>query len=160
MFKELLEYAKPYFDHSTQRGRVGLGGVVLYLVLSIVSIAWAASGGVKPDNELGATVEWTVGEDGFTSLVITNQGDEQWTNVRVMLDERYYHFEDTLNSRHTFALTLRSFEDGFLVPRPEGMYPFEYYTRRPDAGEASATYRPTTVRISADQGELSTSLSR
>ena len=160
MFKDLLDALKPYFDRGTQRGIVGLGGVALYVVLSALSIAWAVSGDVRPDNELGATVEWTVGEGGFTSLVITNQGDEEWTNIRVMLDDRYYHFEDSLSSRHTFALTMRQFEDGYLVPRPEGMFPFEYFTSRPEPGASASSYRPSSVRITADQGELSTSLSR
>lgn len=160
MFKDQVEALKPYFDRDTQRGIVGFGGVALYVALSAVSIAWAVSGDVRPDNELGATVEWTVGEDGFTSLVITNQGDEEWTHVRVMLDDRYYHFEESLSSRHTFALTLRQFEDGFLVPRPEGMFPFEYFTRRPEPEASSSSFRPSSVRITADQGELSTSLSR
>ena len=160
MFQKLGENLKPYFDRSTQRGLVGLVGVFLYVALSALSIAWAVSGDVRPDNELGAAVEWTVGADGFTSLVITNQSDDEWTDVRVMLDDRYYHFEQSLSSRHTFALTMRQFEDGHLVPRPSGMFPFEYFTDRPEPEESPSAYRPSTVRITADQGELSTTLSR
>lgn len=159
MFEDVIDYLKPYFQPDTRRGQRGLIALGAYLVLSIASVVIAVTGGARPANALGASVHWRSGEGAtYETLVVTNQSGDPWSDIIVVLDERYYHRLETMDINHTVALTIGDFQDGYDVPRPEGTAPYERYTEWPEDTGPPTGYRPSEVRIRAAEGELNVTL--
>jgi hypothetical protein len=132
--------------------RWGRLAVVAYAVASVGSVAWGLSGGTAPDNPLAAQARWDATE--FPTLVVTNLSDEDWTRVRAELDRRYYVELARVPRGQSVAVSASEFRDGYVLPRPDGMFGYERTMRRAPEPERALPpgYAPAEVRVVAEQG--------
>lgn len=133
--------------------------VLIYLVASGASIAWGLSGRTGPENALSAEVRWDAEAD-FPALAVTNSSGDDWTNVRFVLDGRYYYLVDRVPKGQTVAVSASEFADGYQLPRPDNLYTYERGIDRPRRPQRAIgpNYRPSHVLVVADEGEATTEL--
>ena len=143
----------------TSGSRLARVAVVFYLVACVGSIAWGLSGRTGPLNALSAEVRWDAEAD-FPSLAVTNSSGDDWTDVRFVLDDRYYHSIERVPKGQTVAISASQFEDGYLLPRPDGLFTYERGLSRPQRPEraVSFNYRPRRVLVVTEQGEAESEL--
>ncbi len=145
---------RPWVAHDTRRGRFGILAVLVYLAIATMSVLYGVSGGTGPANELGAEIAWDA--EGAGRLVVQNRGDDDWSEVRVDLDGRYYAEREGLGHGETLTLTGQEVLDGYELPRADGLFEYErLYPRpaRPVAGLPDG-YSPRTVTLRAAQGAV------
>jgi hypothetical protein len=110
--------------------RAGIVGAWALLALMSLWIAWPSSGVTNP---LGADVR--VLPDslvGGEQILVRNESDEIWTEVKLLLDDGWRHERKTLRSHDQLVLSLDKFErDGHPAPRD---------------------LKPRTLTIDCDQG--------
>jgi len=110
--------------------RSGIVGAWALLTLVSLLIAWPSSG---PTNPLGADVR--VLQDslvGGEQILVRNESDEIWTEVKLSLDDGWRHERKTIRSHDQVVLSLDKFtRDGQPAPRE---------------------FRPRTLTIDCDQG--------
>jgi hypothetical protein len=140
--------------------RWGRWALLGYAVASLLSVAWGLSGRTTPDNALAARATWDASE--FPALVVTNLSNTDWTSVRAELDGRYYIEIPRVPRGQSVAVSASDFRDGYVLPRPDGMFGYERAMARapvPDRAVAP-DYTPTEVRLVAEQGSAAPVLER
>lgn len=126
------------------------------IILMAIALWFYASSG----NQLNAKVSWETLAPGISRMAITNNSNKEWTDVRVIIDERFYYTSERVESDRTLLLTTAHFEEGHVLPRAPGLFPYE---RDPDlalsaqqtpgeVGEMPPDYQPEYVIIASDQG--------
>jgi hypothetical protein len=156
MFDDILSALDSYLRPGTRNGRLGLLAIGFYLLLSAGSIAFGLSGDVgnKIENALGAQVAWDAGS-GQRTLMLTNQSNEDWTHVSLILDERYYHNEEVVSDGHSVAIRTQDLSDGYLLPRPHALYAYEQIFPAPvNEHHVPLGYTPNRIRLSTEQGDV------
>lgn len=140
--------------YAARWGRIAIAG---YLVLAAASIAWGLSGGSAPDNALAARVAWNASAE-FPTLTVTNSSGDDWTAVRVVVDDRYFAEAERVPRGQTLAVTTAQLRDGWLVPRPTGLFLYEHAVGAldPPGDPPPPSYRPSEVRVTAAEGEIVT----
>jgi hypothetical protein len=135
-------------------GRLAVGA---YLLVSVASVAWGLSGGSAPNNALAARVAWNATAE-FPTLSVTNSSGSDWTAVRVVVDGRYFAEAERVPRGQTLAVTTAQLHDGYLIPRPSGLFLYEQAVEHVQAPGAPppATYRPHEVEVIAAEGEMTT----
>jgi hypothetical protein len=130
--------------------------IVAYVLLSAASVAWGLSGGTTPSNELGAAVELDV-SSGYPAVVIDNRSGDDWTDLRVILDQRYYHDVGAVLDGRTVALSLGDFADSWVIPRPRFLFTYERAGAdiEPLTGELPSGYLPRQITLRTSQGTMS-----
>ena len=143
----------------TAGGHLARITVLLYVIASGASIAWGLSGKTGPENALSAEVRWDAEAD-FPALAVTNSSGDDWTNVRFVLDDRYYYSVIRVPKGQTVAVSASEFEDGYLLPRPDNLYTYERGMSRPPRSQRAIgpNFRPSRVLVLADEGEAETEL--
>lgn len=125
-----------------------ISGVV---VLSLISTVWALSGSEKA-NELGAHVDISTGFTGF-SVEIVNDGGEDWTDVRVVVDRTLLYSTDEFEDGRSKTLTAEDFDYAYHVPRSWGRHTWEHLADEPKPGvHPDRSYEPSSVQIRANEG--------
>jgi len=150
----------PFVDVRHLRGQIGVVSIALYLALSGASIAYGLGGEVTPDNALGGEVRWDTSQPRYPVLVISNLSRHDWTGVQVLVDDRYFYEFERVQRGLSESASMADFEDGYFLPRPEGMYTYEIFTTRPQAEGrvVPESFRPSRVVVTTDQGTLESSL--
>ena len=132
-----------------------------YILLSVLSVGWALSGS-GADNRLGADFGKGQIEEISTGVYfLNNQSKDDWTNVRVVLNQRYLHKRDKLEAKGKATLGGKDFDYFYYIPRTWGQRDWEQLTTqaKPNA-KAPTDLEPTYVQIRADQGLLDLDLTK
>ena len=161
MFQEFWSSLQPYLSGETREHRFGVVAVGVYVVLSVGSVIFGLSGDIGSGvaNDLGAQIAWGNEVEGAErhTLMLTNQSGDDWTDVRLILDERYYHHEEDVPGGHSMAIRAQDFEDGYVLPRPSGLFAYEQLFGSEDSrldSSVPASYEPVLIRLSTGQGDV------
>ncbi|QDG54289.1 hypothetical protein FIV42_27150 [Persicimonas caeni] len=153
---QLLEQVNDVIDSLFSSGsRYQLEKIVtiaVYAIISVASLVWAFSGG-SGDNELGAKFEVEqLTEIDDLNLHLINDSDA-WTNVRVVLNQKYLWTTDKVEAGRQKTLRPKDFEYYYYIPRPWGRHDWELLAQTPKPGpEAPSTLEVEFVQIRASQG--------
>jgi hypothetical protein len=129
--------------------------IAAYVALGAASVVWGLTGTTGPENVLAAEVAWDT-SGAYPAFIITNRSDADWTDVRVVLDERWYQTTTRVPAGQTIAVTLPELRDSYTLPRPERMVSYEWVLPRPAPPQPLLPdgYRPARLRLVTDQGEI------
>jgi hypothetical protein len=132
--------------------------IVVYAIISVASLVWAFSGG-SGDNKLGARFEVErLAEIDDLNLHLVNEGEE-WTDVRVVLNQKYLWTTDKVEAEHQRTLRPNDFNYYYYIPRSWGRQDWEHLTDKKKPGmNAPASLEVEFVQIRARQGRLDVSL--
>jgi len=135
--------------------------VAVYLVLVVGTVFWAFSGEDRT-NELGASYGYeTVGPLDAKIFFLENESGDDWTNVRVVLNQAYLYKIDEIEAGDRAALRPADFDYYYYVPRPWGRNDWETLARKKKPGpKAPANIEPKKLEIRADQGRLDIDLTK
>jgi hypothetical protein len=126
--------------------------IVVYAVISVASLVWAFSGG-SGDSQLGARFEVEhLAEIDDLNLHLINEGEE-WTDVRVVLNQKYLWTTDKVEAERQKTLRPKDFSYYYYIPRPWGRQDWEHLAESKKPGvSAPATLDIEFVQIRARQG--------
>lgn len=129
--------------------------LVGYLLLSVISIVWAFSGR-NLNNTLGAGFGQTnLSEIDHGVYFLSNDGDEPWTQVRVVLNRQYLYTSPKLDAKGRTTLGGQNFDYFYYIPRNWGQNEWEQLTDKDKPGpKAPSNLKPTFVQIRTDQGKF------
>ncbi len=128
-----------------------LGG---YIVIVVGSLLWALSG--PRDNELGAVF----GRDKIQAIqrevyFLENTSRDEWTRVRLVMDNRYLHKRDSIEGLSRVTLGPQDFSYFYYIPRTWGVRDWELLAGTPKPESfAPRDYVPNLVQIRAYEGAL------
>lgn len=146
------ETLKSVFHWGSRYHAEKIGVIVGFLVLSVASALWAFSspGGAEG---LGAEVEFDSGMVGF-ELVVENNTEGDWTDVRITLDRQYVYTFDELSAGDYVQLTRSDLEYAYHIHRPWGREDWERLADGEKPGlRPDDDYEPSFVQIRAREGE-------
>jgi len=143
------------FRRGSRYQRQKICTIGLYFVLSIASLFWAFSGD-ESNNQLGAKFEKTQLEEIEQDVyVLSNDGDDVWQQIRIVLDKRYLHKRPELKPKERATLTYQDFQYFYYIPRSWGMQRWENLGETPKPGDlAPKDLDPQFVQLRAAQGKL------
>ncbi len=129
--------------------------LVGYLVLSVISVAWAFSG-QSMNNTLGADFGQTnLSEIDHGVYFLSNDSDDPWTQVRVVLNRRYLYTLPELEPKGRKTLGGKDFDYFYYIPRSWGRTPWEQLGPEDKPGpKAPSNLLPTFVQIRTEQGQF------
>lgn len=132
-----------------------------YLLISIASLVWAFSGS-NANNKLGASFGKTrIEEIDEQVYFLRNDGSEDWTNVRVVLNRQYLYKRDKLEAGDRATLGRKDFAYFYYIPRAWGLDDWEHLGEEEKPAEtAPPSMIPNFVEIRADQGRIDIDLTR
>lgn len=130
-----------------------LATVVVYVIVAGASVVWAFSGGGAGD-ELGARFEVEeLTEIDDQNFHLINDSDEDWSRVRVVINQKYLWTTDTLEAGRQKTLSPKDFEYYFYLPRPWGRQPWEQLSEKAKPGPKAPTELDVEfVQIRAREG--------
>ena len=129
--------------------------VLVYLVLVAASAVWAFSG-EGLENELGADFGIKRVE-GITQRIyfLENLSSDSWTNVRVIINQRYLMALDKVEARERRTLKPDEFGYFYYIPRAWGREPWETLAKTPKPEyPAPMELDLKLVQFRASQGKL------
>jgi hypothetical protein len=118
------------------------------------------------NNELNAQVIWETLAPGISRMAITNESNEAWTDVRIIVDDRFYYTSERVEPDRILLLTTAHFKEGHVLPRAHGLFPYERglqlnLSTQQAPGDVSGMppdYQPESVIIASEQGLLTSPL--
>lgn len=129
--------------------------VLVYLILVVASAVWAFSG-EGLENELGADFG-IKNVEGITQRIyfLENLSSDKWTNVRVIINQRYVMELTEMDARERRTLKPDGFGYFYYIPRAWGREPWELLTKKPKPEHAAPTeLKLKLVQLRAQQGKL------
>ena len=134
-----------------------IGVIVGLVVLSIASVVWSFSG-YDDTNELGAEIYLRDVVVAF-DLFLQNTGSSDWTEVRIVLDQKYLFTADRIEGGESLTVGPADLAYFYHVPRPWGREDWEELAQdqKPELNPESS-YVPSTVQIRSRQGRLDVEL--
>lgn len=151
--QDFADIVKGVFHWGSRFHAEKIGVLVGFVVLSVGSAIWAFSTPGGADG-LGAEVTLDEGMVGF-ELLIENDGDTDWSDVRITLDRQYLYTTEEIESGGFVQLTRSDLEYAYHIPRPWGREEWERLAADKKPGvEPPDDYVPSFVQIRAWEGEL------
>lgn len=156
-FSNLADQANDVFDSLFSGGSryqmEKLMTVAVYAIVAVGSLIWAFSGG-GADNDLGAGFEVEVlTEIDDVNFYLSNDGDNDWSRVRVVLNRMYLWTTDEVEAGTRRTLGPTDFDYYFHVPRRWGRADWEMLTEVEKPGAHVPTdLNLELVEISAREG--------
>jgi hypothetical protein len=139
--------------------RIKLGAVVIYLFGASLSIMWGVSYDLFFEAGLRAAVAVGETSEGSTFVTVANNGSVEWTNVKIVADGQWFVRLDSISSGAQTDARLHEFENAYRLPRPHDVFFWEQVGPEPEPIHAPATYRPSRVSVSCDQGVVESRVS-
>jgi len=137
-----------------------LAAVVVYAVASLASVGWGLSYDLAGMGPLQARIQLGATGSGSTFLTIANVGRRDWTNVTVVVDDRYFRHFDAISSGAQSDTTIAQLLNQDRVPRATGVFFWEQAGSNPPPAAPATRHRPSKVTIVTDQGVIETQLGR
>ena len=131
-----------------------IGVIVGLVVLSIASVVWSFSG-YDDTNELGAEIYLRDVVVAF-DLFVQNTGSSDWTEVRIVLDQKYLFTADRIEGGESLTVGPEDLAYFYHVPRPWGREDWEELgeeSEKPEMRPDSA-YEPSLVQVRAREGRI------
>ncbi len=159
LLEQVQETLKSIFRRGSRYQAEKLGVVSAYLVLVLLSVVWGVSGG-RQDNALGAAF----GLQKISGLerevyFLENHSDEDWTQVRAVLNQRYLFKKAEVKARQRLTLGPHDFDYFYYIPRPWGLRDWERLAQAPrPERRAPTTLTPKLIQVRAREGSLSIDL--
>ena len=134
--------------------------LVGYLVISVASLVWAFSG-KNLDNQLGADFgQTTLSEIDQGVYFLSNDSDDDWTQVRVVLNRQYLYTNPEIQNKSRVTLSGKDFDYFYFIPRTWGKAGWEKLDKSEKPGpKAPNNLKPTFVQIRTEQGKFDKNLS-
>lgn len=155
-FTELIkETLSSVFRRGSRYQTEKLGVVFIYVAVVIGSLIWGFSG-TKFENELGADFG-AENIEGIDKQVffLENQSSDEWTNVRVIINQRFLKRLPKVEGNKRVTLGPSNFDYFYYIPRAWGRRSWETLakeTKRPM--KAPSGLKLKRVQLRAAQGKL------
>lgn len=129
--------------------------LAVYAIVSIATVVWVISGG-SSGNELGATYGFDVIKPLDRQIFfIENESDDDWTNVRIVLNRNYLYKVDRVEAGKRLALQPEDFEYYYWIPRQWGRSDWERLEKDAKPGErGTEDVQPSLLEVRAREGRL------
>lgn len=140
--------------------KLRIRATVAYAIGCLLSVVWGMSADFFLDNELGASASLQATADGNTFLLVANEADFAWQDVRLEVDDRWFYRLPSVPPGGQVDARLADFLNEYTLPRPRGMFYWERVGAPIDPDRAPADLRPNRVVIASRQGEVRILLGR
>ena len=129
--------------------------LVGYVIASVLSLVWAFSG-KNLNNQLGADFgQTTLSNIEQSVYFLSNDSDEPWTQVRVVLNREYLYTLPDLEPKGRKTLSGQDFDYFYYIPRAWGQRDWEQLSKKEKPGpKAPNDLQPTFVQIRTEQGKF------
>ncbi len=143
------------FRKGTRHQVEKLATVGAFVVLSVLSVAWGLSG-KGPENILNAEFGTElIKEINKSTYYLANKSGDDWTNLRVVINNAYLYKADEQRSLKRQNLGPNDFKYFYYIPRVWGTQPTDVLAKTPKAGPiAPSNLEPKVVNIRTDEGRI------
>lgn len=140
--------------------RLRVRATVLYAVGCLLSVAWGLSADLFLDNALGASASVQSTPDGRTFLLVVNEADFTWQDVRLEVDDRWFYRLPGVPPGGQIDARLADFRNEYALPRPPDMFYWERVDAPAEQATAPLDHQPRRIVIAARQGQVELVLTR
>lgn len=133
---------------------------MLYALGCLLSVAWGLSADLFLDNRLGASATLQSTSDGRTFLLLVNEADFSWQDVRLEVDDRWFYRLPAVPPGGQIDARMADFRNEYALPRPSDMFYWERMGGPDVPTTAPGDLQPRRVLIEARQGEVELVLAR
>ena len=153
--EQIQETLLSVFRKGTRHQVEKVATVLAFVVLSALSVAWGLSG-KGPENILEAEFGTElITEINKSTYYLANKSGDDWTNLRVVINNAYLYKADEQRSLMRQPLGPTNFKYFYYIPRPWGTQPTDVLARSPKAGPiAPSNLEPKVVNIRTDEGRI------
>ncbi|QED25861.1 hypothetical protein FRD01_00990 [Microvenator marinus] len=153
--QNVIETIGGFFSGGSRYQTEKIAVVVVYVLIVVATVIWV---GMSPDseNELGAGYGFEILEPLNQQIFfLENKSDEDWNNVRVVLNRNYLYKVETIEAGARRVLRPDDFTYYYWVPRPWGRDSWE--TLETDAKPDSTgpmDLKPKLLEVRANEGRI------